>query len=58
MKASAAIRQFMNTPGYDKVTVAEIKALKKACSPEEYEELGRQACKLMDMPFETADNKS
>jgi hypothetical protein len=50
MKSAAAIQRFFNIPGpredmnYSRASVSEIKELKESCSPEEWHELGRQAC--------------
>ena len=58
MKTSAAIRRFMNSQGhnpdmtYAPVKVQEIKEFKNACTPEEYADLGKQACTLLGETWE------
>jgi len=58
MKAAAAIIKFIGLPGhnsdmnYHKAPVAEIKNFKQACTPEEWQEFGRQACEAMGETFE------
>lgn len=54
MKAATAIRTFFNDGPvcdknifYPKVSVAEIKEFKDACSDTEYRELARQAAELL-----------
>lgn len=60
MKATAAIKNFLNTPGiradlsYEKVQVSEIRELKQVTSAEEWQEFGRQAASLLGEEFEEA----
>ncbi len=58
MKAASAIKKFLGQPGhnpemsYTTPTLKEIVSMKEICTSEEWQELGRQACELMDVPFE------
>lgn len=58
MKATAAIKLCLNTPGnrpdmvYQPVSVQEIKELKDACSIDEWQMLGRQACTALGLAIE------
>ena len=58
MKTATALRKFFSLPGhnpdmvYDPVSLPDIKELKDNCTPEEYHELGKQACELMGETFE------
>ena len=60
MKAANALRAFFNKPGlredipYPPCPVTEIKQFKEACTPEEWQEFGRQACEAMGEVFEPA----
>ena len=46
MKAATAIKKFTGA------NVTEIKEFKIACTPEEWKELGKQACEIMGEEFE------
>ena len=59
MKAANSIMTFMNKGprirddiDYPRVSVAEIKAFKNACTPEEYRLLAGQACMLLGETLE------
>ena len=61
MKAANALRAFFNRPGlrkdmyYPKCQISEIKEFKEACTQEEWQESGRQACEAMGEVFEPVD---
>ena len=52
MKTTKAIISLLNTEGYDKVTVKEMKEFKSSCTDKEYEALGKQACKIIGEKYE------
>ena len=52
MKATTAIRNYINKDNEDKATVSEIKQFKDTCSKEEWKDFGRQSCELLGEPFE------
>jgi len=58
MKASAAIKKFIGTPGvrddisYPPASVSEIKELKDATTTEEWQRFGLDACAALGVPFE------
>lgn len=58
MKAGPALSKYFNTAGdpagYAKRPIGEFSAELKALSPEEKQELGRQACEAMDLDFTPA----
>ena len=52
MKASIAIKKYLESGGDPKVQTAEILEAKKATSKEEWEILGKQACKCLGEKYE------
>ena len=51
MKATTAIMTFMNTKGYERVSVKEMKEFKDFCSPLEFQKYGKQACEALEEDF-------